>query len=100
MSNISLTPTARAARLHIAGAVIASGLAGWLLAAGTIAPADTAPPVGPVAPINVAITYDANGEAQSVELTDADGLPVHVGSVAEEWPHLAVDYSTEAGVDQ
>ena len=35
--------------------------------------------------VNVSITYGPNGEAESVELTDANGDPVPLGSVSESW---------------
>lgn len=67
----------------IAGAVIAAGLAGYLFGAANTGPADTP---APAAPVNIAVTYDDLNEISGVELTDANGEDVPVGSIAEGWP--------------
>lgn len=36
--------------------------------------------------VNVSIVYEESGEAREVTLTDSEGNPVELGSVAEEWP--------------
>ena len=69
--------------LPIAGAVIAAGLAGYLFGVAHTGPADTP---APVAPVNVSVTYDDLNEISGVELTDANGEDVPVGSIAESWP--------------
>ena len=75
--------------LPVAGAVIAAGIAGYLFGAANTAPA------GPIPPVNVSIAYEESGEARTVELTNSEGHPVEVGSIAEEWPHLERDYADE-----
>ena len=76
----------------IAGAVIAAALAGYLFGAANTATADTP---APATPVSVSIVYEESGEARTVELTDANGEDVAVGSIAEEWPHLERDYADE-----
>lgn len=52
----------------------------------TDAPADDQDDWAPDADaINVSITYGSDGEAESVELTDAEGNDVPVGSISESW---------------
>lgn len=35
--------------------------------------------------VHVSIEYGTSGEAETVTLTDQDGNPVEVGSIAESW---------------
>lgn len=47
----------------------------------------------PAGPVNVGITYSDTGEAETVELTDRNGVDVPVGSIAETF---AEDDNTDA----
>lgn len=69
--------------LPVAGGVVAAALAGFLLGAANTA---TAEAPAPAAPVNVSVTYDDLNEISGVELTDAEGRDVPVGSIAEGWP--------------
>jgi hypothetical protein len=39
----------------------------------------------------VSVVHEESGELRSVELTDSNGRPVEVGSIAEEYPWLEDD---------
>lgn len=60
-----------------AAAVGTLALASW---AGLTIAADHSPPKQ----VNIAVTYNESGEVERVELTDSEGRPVPVGSVAED----------------
>lgn len=70
-----------AALLVIWGAGVLFGMSLVLNMARAEAPA-------PADPVNVSIVYEESGEAREVTLTDSEGNPVELGSVAEEWPYL------------
>jgi hypothetical protein len=74
--------------LPATGALIAAALAGYLFGVANTAPAGTAVPNGPV---SVSVVHEESGELRSVELTDSNGRPVEVGSIAEEYPWLEDD---------
>lgn len=74
--------------LPLAGAVVATMLAGYLLGAAFTAPAEIP---GSTGQIHVSVTYDDQGEIDTVSLTDSEGLDVPVGSVAESWPEDNTD---------
>ena len=78
--------------LPIAGGVIAAALAGFLLGSANTATAETP---APATPVNVSIVHEESGEARSIDLTDSNGDPVEVGSVAEEFPWMERDHADE-----
>lgn len=69
--------------LTVALVSLAAGTAGFALGAVNAGPARTP---APAVPVNIAVTYDDLNEISGVELTDANGEDVPVGSIAESWP--------------
>ena len=71
----------RRAVLGVALVALTGGIGGYLLGANHSNSNDDAP----TPPVNVSIEFDDVGGVSLVELTDADGQPVEVGSIAESY---------------
>ncbi|MGP5376381.1 hypothetical protein ACTXM8_10355 [Brachybacterium alimentarium] len=76
-------------RLPIAGAIVATAITGYLLAAATTA--ETPAPDTPTAPVSVGIIYDRHGEVVDVDLTDENGGWIPTGTIAESRPDDSTD---------
>lgn len=85
----------RRAVLGVVLVTLTGGMGGYLLGANmqmhNVAPT---PPVH-VLPVHVSIEFDDVGGVTTVELTDADGNPVEVGSIAESYSDGNADAETD-----
>lgn len=71
----------RRAVLGVALVTLTGGIGGYLLGAANI----NIDNVAPTPPVHVSIEFDDVGGVSLVELTDADGQPVEMGSLAESY---------------
>lgn len=80
----------RRAVLGVALVALTGGIGGYLLGANA-----TSSTHSPTPPVNVSIEFDDVGGVSLVELTDADGHPVEVGSIAESYSDGNADAETD-----